>query len=89
MKKQDLIESLVLKTGLSKNEVDKVMRAFISETASILQKQGVMQITGLGRFKVNTRKGCINPKTKEVMKDKEVKYVSFTQSSRIKNKIND
>ena len=54
----------------------------------IVEKSGVkMQITGLGSFKVCTRKNCINPKTKEKI-DRPVKYVTFTQSQGLRDKLN-
>ena len=94
MKKQDLIDMLVKKIehkkeSVSRTDIETVMKAFIETAGDVLEKDGIMQITGLGRFKVNTRTGCINPQSKEKMPDKAIRYVSFTQSQAIKCRLND
>ncbi len=87
MKKEDLIDIIVEKSGVSRKDADAVLKAFIRATADTLSKEGKMQITGLGSFKVCTRKNCINPKTKEKI-DRPVKYVTFTQSQGLRDKLN-
>ena len=87
MKKEKLIETIVAQSGVDKKHVNAVLKAFTQIIANELKEEGKFQISGLGSFKVCTRKSCINPKTKEKI-DKEVHYVTFTQGQQIRNTLN-
>ena len=65
MKKEKLIETIVTQSGVDKKHVNAVLKAFTQITANELKEEGKFQVSGLGSFKVCTRKSCINPKTKE------------------------
>ena len=82
MKKQDLVAQL------AKKDAEGVLNSLIDIIVDKLKENGKIQISGLGTLSVHTRKNLVNPKTKEIMKGKEVKYVSFKQSANVKNSIN-
>lgn len=88
MKKQDIVDAIVKKSGVKKLEVEKTLNAFFDFIPETLAKEGKLQISGIGTLKVYTRKNLVNPKTKKVIDDKEVKCVSFAQGQHVKDAIN-
>lgn len=89
MKKQDIIDHLVKQTNLPKNQVASVFDAFVEMIPQVLKEKGELQIVGIGTLTVHTRKKLVNPQTRKVMKDKQVRYVSFSQGQRVKDAINE
>ena len=88
MKKQDLVSQLAEINDITKKDAEGVLNSLIDIIVDKLKENGKIQISGLGTLSVHTRKNLVNPKTKEIMKGKEVKYVSFKQSANVKNSIN-
>lgn len=88
MKKQDLVAQLAEINDITKKDAKGVLNSLIDIIVDKLKENGKIQISGLGTLSVHTRKNLVNPKTKEIMKGKEVKYVSFKQSANVKNNIN-
>jgi hypothetical protein len=88
MKKQDLVAQLAEINDITKKDAEGVLNSLIDIIVDKLKENGKIQISGLGTLSVHTRKNLVNPKTKEIMKGKEVKYVSFKQSANVKNSIN-
>ena len=83
-----MIELIADKTGVTKADVERVMNEFVGLIPEQLKKQGSLNITNLGTFRVNVRKHLVNPQTGERLKGKSVKYVSFSQGTHLKGVLN-
>lgn len=70
MQKDDLIQALVRKIGLSKRQATDSFNVILEEISKALSKGEEVVLTGFGKFKVSQRKERmgINPKTKEKIK---------------------
>lgn len=90
MKKFEMIEDLATKTGLTKNECEKVFNATFEIFKDELAKGEKVSVAGFGTFKITERaaRDGRNPLTGEKIKIKASKSVSFKLSTAIKDKIN-
>ena len=69
MKKQDFIKAVATKSGLSQDAVTKALTSMIDTITAELKKDGEVNITGFGAWKVSQRAASngVNPKTKQKM----------------------
>lgn len=69
--KNDIIQSLVRKIGLSKREASEVLQVVLDEICKILSKGQELKLTGFGKFLVKESRGQKVPKFKpgRVLKD--------------------
>ena len=90
MKKFEMIEDLATKTGLTKNECEKVFNATFEIFKDELAKGEKVSVGGFGTFKITERaaRDGRNPLTGEKIKIKASKSVNFKLSTAIKDKIN-
>ena len=90
MKKFEMIEDLATKTGLTKNECEKVFNATFEFFKDELAKGEKVSVAGFGTFKITERaaRDGRNPLTGEKIKIKASKSVNFKLSTAIKDKIN-
>ena len=90
MKKFEMIEDLATKTGLTKNECEKVFNATFEIFKDELAKGEKVSVAGFGIFKITARaaRDGRNPLTGEKIKIKASKSVNFKLSTAIKDKIN-
>ena len=90
MKKFEMIEDLATKTGLTKNECEKVFNATFEIFKDELAKGEKVSVAGVGTFKITERaaRDGRNPLTGEKIKIKASKSVNFKLSTAIKDKIN-
>lgn len=90
MKKFEMIEDLATKTGLTKNECEKVFNATFEIFKDELAKGEKVSVAGFGTFKITERaaRDGRNPLTGEKIKIKASKSVNFKLSTAIKDKIN-
>lgn len=67
MNKDNLVESIIKKTGLSKSQAQEAMTVILDEITKSLSRGEEVVLTGFGKFKITQRKERqgINPKTKE------------------------
>ncbi|MBN2143639.1 MAG: HU family DNA-binding protein [Candidatus Aureabacteria bacterium] len=92
MNKGELIEAVLNNkdAGLeSKASAERVVNAVIDSIQGGLKKEGIVQVVGLGTFKVKSRaarKGR-NPKTGESINIKASKTVGFKASSELKKMV--
>ena len=79
MSKDDLIQALIKKTGLSKREAASSLNVVLDEVAKALSRGEEVSLTGFGKFLVSQRKERMgrNPKTGEIIPVPEGKKVSF------------
>ena len=90
MKKFEMIEDLATRTGLTKNECEKVFNATFEIFKDELAKGEKVSVAGFGTFKITERaaRDGRNPLTGEKIKIKASKSVNFKLSTAIKDKIN-
>jgi len=70
MTKDDIIEAIVKKTGVSKTQAAECMSVLLEEITKSLSRGEEVVLTGFGKFKVAQRKEREgrNPKTGETIK---------------------
>jgi DNA-binding protein HU-beta len=79
MNKQELIEAIAEKTGLSKADSKRALEAFTDTVSTQLKKGNSVRLIGFGTFSVRKRKARqgVNPQTKEPIKIKARKVPHF------------
>ena len=89
-RKNEMIEDLATKTGLTKNGCEKVFNATFEIFKDELAKGEKVSVAGFGTFKITERaaRDGRNPLTGEKIKIKASKSVNFKLSTAIKDKIN-
>ncbi|MBR3231240.1 MAG: HU family DNA-binding protein, partial [Lachnospiraceae bacterium] len=70
MNKAELTQAIEAKTGLNKDDIDKVIKTFTEVVADELAKDGKVQLIGFGTFEVAERaaREGRNPQTGETVK---------------------
>lgn len=89
MRKDDLIQVLAKKTGLSKRLAEESLNIILDEIIKALSQGESVILTGFGRFEVKVLKERmgINPKTKEKIKLPEVKVPKFRPGKSLKEQV--
>jgi DNA-binding protein HU-beta len=87
--KTDLIQEIADKTRASKSEAQKFFDAFTNVVESELKKGNQVQITGFGKFYVQSRgaRQGINPQTKQRINIPASKVPKFTAGNALKDSI--
>ena len=88
MNKAELTQAIEAKTGLNKDDIDKVIKTFTEVVADELAKDGKVQLIGFGTFEVRKRKAktARNPQTGEAVKVKATKVPVFKAGAGLKEK---
>ncbi|WP_288846270.1 HU family DNA-binding protein [uncultured Fructobacillus sp.] len=87
--KQELIDSVAMKTGLTKKDADKAVAAVLSSIEDALKKGEKIQLIGFGNFEVReraARKGR-NPQTKEEIQIPASKVPAFKPGKALKDAV--
>jgi DNA-binding protein HU-beta len=89
MNKQDLVNLVSEKTGISKEAAGKAQKAVIEAISSALEKGDSVSLIGFGSFKVIERaaREGRNPSTGEKMQIPASKGVKFTPSKVLKQRV--
>lgn len=90
MNKSDLITSMAEKSGLTKKDAEKALKAFMESVEETLEKNEKVQLVGFGTFEVRERgerKGR-NPKTLEEITIPASKVPVFKAGKELKDKVN-
>ena len=89
MNKTELVAAMATKSGLSKKDVEKALKAFEEVVTEELQAGGKVQLTGFGTFEVIERKERIgrNPKTNEEMPIPASKSPKFKAGKLLKDAV--
>lgn len=89
MKKTDLINSIVEKTGMTKKDAGDALDAVTEAVVSSLSSGESVSLSGLGNFVVKDRKARQgrNPQTGETIQIAATKVVSFKPSSSLKEAV--
>lgn len=90
MSKQDLVDAIAAKSGLTKADAARALDATIEGITEGLKKQGKVTLVGFGTFSAKTRaaRDGINPLTKEAIKIPAKTVASFKAGSKLKDAIN-
>ena len=89
MNKNELINEVARKTGLSRRESEVGVQTMLDLIAKELAKSGKITLTGFGTFDVGTRKERlgVNPRTGKAIKIASTKMPRFKPSKRLRTKI--
>ncbi|MCR5230977.1 MAG: HU family DNA-binding protein [Solobacterium sp.] len=87
--RKDLALRLAEEQGMTKKAASDAVDFIFSEAASELQKGSTVEISGFGKFTVSLRKARsgVNPLTKEPIRVKARKVLSFRAAQKLKNQV--
>ncbi len=90
MKKNNLIEHMAVRAGISKASAQKALEAFLEATSESLQKGNKVALIGFGTWSVYERSARMgrNPKTNEPLSIPAKNTVKFKASSQLINTLN-
>lgn len=90
MNKQELIDAVAKKAGLTKTDTTKALEAFIEVVATALKKGGDVRITNFGTFAVTKRAATTgrNPRTGAKIKIPASKQPKFRAGKGLKDIVN-
>lgn len=90
MNKSQLVDIVVVKTGVKRKSAETVVSALVDAIEDTLIGGEKVQISGLGTFEIKERAERIgkNPKTQETISIPSTKRPVFTASKTLKEAIN-
>ena len=90
MNKNELIDQIAAKTGLSKADASRALNAVTETIAEALKKGESVPLIGFGTFEVRDRSARTgrNPKTGEELKIKAAKVPAFKAGTSLKAAVN-
>ena len=89
MTKQDLVEAIANKTGVSKTAAEECLNVIIDQITKALSKGEEINLTGFGKFSVGKRKAREgrNPKTGEKIQIPASKTPKFKAGKALKEAV--
>ena len=90
MNKIELVAAMADQTGLTKKDVEAVLKAFTDVVSGELKKGGKVQLVGFGTFEVSERaaREGRNPQSGEPMKIAASKAPKFKAGKALKDMVN-
>ena len=90
MNKTELVAAMADQTGLTKKDVEAVLKAFTDVVSGELKKGGKVQLVGFGTFEVSERaaREGRNPQSGEPMKIAASKAPKFKDGKALKDMVN-
>ena len=90
MNKGELVTAIAQDTGVTKKDIEKVIKSLTGAIQTELKAGGKVQIPELGSFKVAERaaREVRNPRTGKKMKSKACKVAKFAAAKALKEIIN-
>ena len=90
MNKAELIEAIATETGVTKKDVDAVLKSFVTVVSDTLQKKDKVQLIGFGTFETAERAARTgrNPANGEAIKIAASTLVKFKAGAALKEKVN-
>ena len=90
MGKQELVEFIAAKAGLTKADAARALDATLEGITTGLKKEGKVALVGFGTFSAKKRaaRDGINPLTKEAIKIPAKVVASFKAGSKLKDTLN-
>lgn len=89
MTKDQLVEAVAAKVGISKKQGDEIMEAILDEITKALQKGDKVVFTGFGAFLISDRKARqgVNPKTGAKIQIPAMKAPKFRAGKALKEAV--
>lgn len=89
MTKDQIIEAVANKTGLSKKQTDEVLESILDNITKALQKGDKVAFTGFGAFVISNRKARqgVNPKTGAKIQIPAMKVPKFRAGKALKEAV--
>jgi len=89
MNKQDLINSISEKSGLTKKDVEAVLNTFLGEVTEALSSGEKVQLIGFGTFETRKRSARVgrNPQTGATLPIPESKIPAFKAGNKLKEAV--
>jgi len=89
MNKQDLINSISEKSGLTKKDVETVLNSFLGEVTDALSSGDKVQLIGFGTFETRKRSARVgrNPQTGATLPIPESKVPAFKAGNKLKEAV--
>ena len=89
MTKDQIIDAVSAKTGLSKKQTDEVLEAVLDNITKALQKGDKVVFTGFGAFVISNRKARqgVNPKTGAKIQIPAMKVPKFRAGKALKEAV--
>lgn len=89
MTKDQIIEAIANKTGLSKKQTDEVIESLLENITKALQKGDKVVFTGFGAFLISNRKARqgVNPKTGAKIQIAAMKAPKFRAGKALKEAV--
>jgi len=89
MTKDQIIEAVANKTGLSKRQTDEVVESLLDNITKALQKGDKVAFTGFGVFVISNRKARqgVNPKTGAKIQIPAMKVPKFRAGKALKEAV--
>lgn len=90
MTKNELVELVAAKAGLTKADAGRALDAVLEGISTGLAKEGKVTLVGFGTFAAKTRaaRNGINPLTKQPISIPAKTVVSFKAGSKLKDSVN-
>ena len=90
MTKQELVEKMAAKSGLTKADSERALNAFQEAVTEELSKGGKVTLTGFGTYATSKREAREgrNPRTGEKVKIAARKAVTFKAGTALKEAVN-
>ena len=87
--KNDLIQAIAKKTGLSKRQTEEALNVALEEIQKTLSRGEAVVLTGFGKFQVIERKARrgVNPKTGEKIEIAATKAPKFKPGKTLKDAV--
>jgi DNA-binding protein HU-beta len=90
MNKQELVTSMVEKSGLAKKDAEVALKAFVESVEEALENGEKVQLVGFGTFETRERaaREGNNPRTKEKIQIPACTVPAFKAGKEFKDKVN-
>ncbi|AQS54470.1 MAG: HU family DNA-binding protein [Novibacillus thermophilus] len=89
MTKQELIQKIAAKSGLTKKDAESVLNTVLDEISQALKSGEKVQLIGFGTFETRKRSGRVgrNPQTGESIEIPETTVPAFRAGSKLKEAV--
>lgn len=90
MNKNDLIEQIAGKTGMTKSATSEAVEALLETISTTLENGEEVRLTGFGIFRMTERKASEgrNPRTGEVIQIQPSRNIKFRVGTELKERVN-
>lgn len=89
MTKQEFVDRVASKSGLTRRDAEKAVNAFLDSITDELHAGGDISFTGFGKFSVSNRaaRQGVNPRTGERVQIAATKVPKFSAGSQLKTAV--